>query len=143
MKKLLVLCLLGAGLALSAYGQTKKQDIIRLLEISDTKSQASQMFDLMLPSLKDLAPQAPDAFWTVFKSKMNIDSFVELFVPIYDKYFSHDDIKGLIQFYESPLGKKMLETTPLLTQESYGIGQEWGQKIGQDVVNELVKAGYF
>jgi hypothetical protein len=143
MKKLCILCLLGAGLICSVYGQTKKQDIVKLLDITNTKSQASQMFDLMLPELRQLAPQAPDAFWTLFRSKMNIDSFVDLFIPLYDRYFSHDDIKELIRFYESPVGKKMLEVTPIITQESFGIGQEWGQRIGQEVLNELIKGGYY
>jgi hypothetical protein len=143
MRKLLVMCLLGAGLVCSAYGQTKKQDIVRLLDITNTKSQANQMFDLMLPEMKQLAPQAPETFWTLFRSRMNVNTFVDLFVPIYDRYFSHEDIKELIRFYETPIGKKMLDVTPLITKESFAIGQEWGQRIGQEVVNELVKQGYY
>jgi hypothetical protein len=143
MKKLFALCLLAAAFAFSAYGQTKNQDIARLLKITNTESQASQMFDLMLPSLELMAPQVPDEFWAQFKSKLDLNSFSELLVPIYDRHFSQDDIRGLIQFYESPIGKRMLEVTPLITQESFAAGQEWGQKIGQEVVNELVKQGYF
>ncbi|MDR0668747.1 MAG: DUF2059 domain-containing protein [Treponema sp.] len=143
MKKLCILCLLGAALACSAYGQTKRQDILKLLEMTNAQSQAVQMFDLMLPDLSQLAPQAPAEFWTMLKEKINVDSFVELLIPLYDRHFSHNDIKELIRFYESPIGRKMLEVTPALTQESYGAGQEWGLKMGQEVLNELVKQGYY
>jgi hypothetical protein len=141
MKKLLVLCLLGS--ALTVYGQTKRQDIATLLDLMNTKSQAAQMFDLMLPSLEALAPQAPAAFWTLFRSKLDMDSFSNMIIPIYDRHFSQDDIKGLIRFYESPLGRKMLAVTPQLTQESFVVGQEWGQRLAQDIIDELVKQGYY
>ena len=65
-----------------------------------------------------------------------------MLIPIYDKHFSHNDIKELIQFYESPIGKKYLEATPSITQESYRAGEEWGNKIGLDIINELIRQGY-
>jgi hypothetical protein len=142
MKKSLFIFLFMAGTLIAGYGQTKRADIIRLLDVSNTKTQAAQLFDLMLPSLKMMAPDAPATFWTLFQSKLDMDGFVDLFIPVYDKYFTHDEIKGLIQFYESPVGKKLLAVTPAITQDSYGIGQVWGEKLAQDIINELVKLGY-
>jgi hypothetical protein len=142
MKKALFVFLFAAGTVIAGYGQSKRADIVKLLDVSNTKMQAEQLFDLMLPSLKTLAPDAPAAFWTVFQSKLNMNSFVDLFVPVYDKYFTHDEIKGLIQFYESPVGRKLLEVTPAITQDSYGIGQAWGEKLAQDIVGELIRQGY-
>jgi hypothetical protein len=143
MKKIFVICIIIVGISSSVFGQSKRQDIIKLLEVSNTRLQAAQMFDLMLPNLKSMVPDAPLTFWTMFKSKLDIDSFVELFIPVYDKHFSHDDIKNLIQFYESPIGKKLLDITPLITQESYHIGEEWGQKLALDILNELRGQGYY
>jgi hypothetical protein len=143
MKKLLLIGLIAAGLSASVYGQTKKQDIIKLLDITNTRSLAEQMFDLMLPNIEQMAPDAPSTFWAAFKSKLDIDGFVNLFIPIYDRHFSHDDIKKLIQFYESPIGKKLLNVTPLITEESYRIGEEWGQNLGLEVLNELQRQGYY
>jgi hypothetical protein len=143
MKKIFLLCIIIIGISSSVSGQSKRQDIIKLLEVSNTRLQAAQMFDLMLPNLKLMAPDAPLALWSMFKSKLDIDGFVNLFIPVYDKHFSHDDIKKLIQFYESPIGKKSLDVMPLITQESYHIGEEWGQKLALDVLNELMKQGYY
>ncbi|MDR0732081.1 MAG: DUF2059 domain-containing protein [Treponema sp.] len=89
-----------------------------------------------------MAPGVPAAFWTVFQSKLDMDGFVDLFIPVYDKYFTHDEIKGLLQFYESPVGRKLLAVTPLITQDSYGIGQTWGEKLAQDIIEELIRQGY-
>jgi hypothetical protein len=143
MKKLVVLWLIGAGLVFSVHGQTKRDDIVRLLTLTETKSQAAQMFDLMLPSFEALAPQAPAAFWTMFREKLDMESFVEMFIAVYDKCLTHDEIKGLIQFYESPVGRRLVEITPQISQESFRIGQEWGQSLGQSVAEELIKQGYY
>jgi hypothetical protein len=142
MKKIFLVCAITAVVALSVYGQTKQQDIIRLLDITNAKMQAAQMFDLMLPNLKATAPDAPLTFWTMFRSKLDVNSLVDSLVPIYDRHFLHDDIKELIRFYESSVGKKLLDVTPRITQESYHIGEEFGEKLASDVLNELKMQGY-
>jgi hypothetical protein len=38
-------------------------------------------------------------------------------IPLYDKHFTHEEVKDLITFFESSTGKKMLEKTPELTAE--------------------------
>jgi hypothetical protein len=143
MKKILLLGLLSVSITLSIHGQTKRQDIIKLLDITDTKLEAAQMFDLMLPNLKAAMPDVPLTFWVMFKLKLDIDSFVDAFIPLYDKYFSHDDIKQLIKFYESPIGKKLLAVTPLITKESYSLGEEWGEQLALDILEELFSKGYY
>ena len=142
MKKI-ILSLIIIGIANFSYGQTKEQDIIRLLNITNTKDQAAQMFDLMLPNLMTMAPQVPNAFWTTFRLRLDLDGFVRLMIPIYDKHFTHNDIIELIRFYESPIGRKFLEVTPAFTRDSYLVGEQWGQQMAIDIVEELTKQGYF
>lgn len=142
MKKPLFIIMLSAALALSGYGQTKTEDISRLLEVTNVKAQAAQMFDLMMPALQAMAPDVPEAFWTMFREKLDMESYVALFIPVYDRHFSHDEIKALLRFYETPAGKKFVEATPMIAQESFAIGEAWGQKIGTDVFDELVRQGY-
>jgi hypothetical protein len=38
--------------------------------------------------------------------------------PIYDKYFSSDDLKELVAFYKSPIGEKFVKLMPQIYQES-------------------------
>jgi len=143
MKKIIFVFILVIGTSfLNVYGQTKNDDIIKLLKISGSDKLADQMMIAMIPQFKKIVPSIPDIFWEKFKEKLNMDDFLYLCVPIYSKYYTHDDIKQLIKFYESPLGKKMVEVTPLLSQETMVIGQKWGEKLGQDIVNELINEGY-
>ena len=143
MKKLIfVLAIIIGTSAFGIYGQTKNDDILKLLRVSGANKLADQMMTAIIPQFKQLVPGIPDAFWVKFRQKLNMDELLFACVPAYSKFYSHDEIKQLIRFYESPIGKRMVEVTPLLTQETMAIGQKWGEKLGQDIVNELIKDGY-
>jgi hypothetical protein len=43
-------------------------------------------------------------------------------VPIYASAFSTEDIQGLIQFYESPLGQRVVKNLPAVDQQSQAAG---------------------
>ena len=59
-----------------------------------------------------------------------------LTIPIYQKHLTQEDIAALNKFYDSPAGKKMIKVQPLIMQESMAVGQAWGQKIAQEVINK-------
>ena len=50
-------------------------------------------------------------------------------IPIYSRHFSHEDIKGLLKFYQTELGQKMIKTYPLIFQESMTLLQDWSKSI--------------
>jgi len=44
-----------------------------------------------------------DLFSERFQSKLHVEQFVNLTIPIYDKYFTQDEIEGtLLNFYQNP-----------------------------------------
>ena len=60
-----------------------------------------------------------------------------MIVPIYDKYYTIDDLRAVNAFYSSPAGRKILSTLPQVMHESISAGQEWGRKIAQSASEEL------
>ena len=63
---------------------------------------------------------------------------LSLIVPVYSNNFTHDEIKGLIEFYQTDLGKKTIEVMPVVLQQSMAAGQMWGRLMGGKV-DEKVK----
>ena len=65
---------------------------------------------------------------------------------LYAKYFTADEIRQIETFYNQPVGRKMLQLTPQITQESMKIGAAWGTKIEQEIrgrmIDELRKRGH-
>ncbi|MCC6461938.1 MAG: DUF2059 domain-containing protein [Saprospiraceae bacterium] len=143
MKKLLLataLCLM----AVAAFSQTttKTAQIRKLLELSGSGKMGVMMMDNLLPALKNLAPDAPADFWEEVQKEVHPEDIVELVVPIYDKYYTEEDIRQLIVFYESPVGQKMVAQMPAVMQESMAVGQEWGREIAEKVISRLEEKGY-
>lgn len=58
-----------------------------------------------------------NAFATSYQKKFDADQVTEQLVGIYDKHFTDDEIKGLLQFYGSPLGQKVAAEMPKINRE--------------------------
>lgn len=54
------------------------------------------------------------------------DNLVKVYVPIYQKHLTLDDLKKIVAFYESPVGKKLGAVTPAITMEGMTAGQQLG-----------------
>jgi hypothetical protein len=103
---------------------------------------ALQAVDLMLPSLKQAMPQVPEKVWAECRTEVRDDDMVELTYAIWDKHFTHQEIRELIRFYQSPIGQKIIQETPAIQQESLAAGQKWGAAMLQRILNRLKEKGY-
>ena len=114
----------------SKIDPAKEADIRRLLEVSGAKKLVTQTMASMTTSVRPvLSNSLPpgeyrekliDLFFAKFQSKADSAQLLDLAVPLYDKYFSQDEIKGLIRFYETPLGQKSLSVLPQLMDDVRG-----------------------
>jgi hypothetical protein len=128
--------------------QSKQADIRRLLEITGAGSLATQSMDQMEKTIRPMVTDAlppgdyreklVDLFFEKFRAKRHPDELANLVIPIYDKYYSDEDIRGLIQLYQTPLGKKMLSTLPQVMAESQAAGTKWGEQIGRESMMEVL-----
>ena len=66
-------------------------------------------------------------------------------VEVWASNFTVDDLKGLIDFYSTPLGKRLIATLPAITQQGMQAGQNWGRQIYQASIQkhkeELIARG--
>ncbi|MBB6001395.1 DUF2059 domain-containing protein [Arcicella rosea] len=58
---------------------------------------------------------------------------------MYTKYFTHSEIKELIAYHESPIGKKVIEKQPLILADSMQMGKEFGEKLGKKVYQQMLE----
>jgi hypothetical protein len=58
-------------------------------------------------------------------------------VPIYQKHFTHNDIKAFIAFYESEAGRKLAQKTPVITEEAMQVGQQWGAEMATKIIKKI------
>lgn len=141
----LVLALAVAGSSLAAepakVDPHKAQSIHTLLELTGVVKVAQQMIGQIFDQFAKDAPSVPAEAWQKLRKKMNGDEMVELMIPIYDKYYTQEEVDGMIAFYRTPLGQKVISTMPAISQEGFQVGQEWGRRKAAEVVKELRAEG--
>jgi hypothetical protein len=138
-----------ASKAQAATAADKQADIRHLLAVTGAASVATQTMDemeknirpLMTSSLPpgDYRDKLVELFFQKFHEKSDPDKLVDLMVPIYDKYYTADEIKGLIDFYQTPLGKKTITALPKIVAESQAAGGQWGEELGRECMIEVLK----
>ncbi len=103
------------------------------------------MYDQLTPQLKMMKPGVPDSLWVNLKNEVFDKEVLELtkqLVSLYKKHFTHQDVKELISFYESPTDKKLATKTPILTREAMKMGQIWGMSLMTKLNSWLTGKGY-
>jgi hypothetical protein len=96
----------------------------------------------MLEPMKQALPQVPAEWWQRFAEKVDPGDLNKLVVPIYERYFSDEEIGAMLDFYRTPEGQSILSKLPVVMQESMAAGQAWGQELAEDVLRELEEDGY-
>jgi hypothetical protein len=131
-----------AASAQTSEAQAKRADIVHLLRMTGAAKGAAQVLDLMLPTLKQSMPQVPETLWQEFRSEVREDQMIELTYEIWDKHFTHQEVRDLIRFYESPTGQKIIRETPAIQRESVVAGQKWCTQIVDRIAARLREKGY-
>ena len=137
-----------APIAQAKVDPAKEADIRHLLDVAGTSAVVQQVMDTTEKSLRPLLANALppgeyrsqliDLFFEKFHSKLDTKRLLDLAVVRYDEQFSDEDIKGLIKFYETPLGQRYISALPKLTAELQQDGQALGQQIGRDSMIQVL-----
>ena len=116
----------------------KRAAIDEMLRLTGMEGLMAQMKDQMVAAMKPQMQNVPAVFWDKFRAKLNVGEVLERIIPLYDKYYTLEDIRAVNAFYSSPAGQKVLSTLPQIMQESMQIGQEWGARSGRIAAEEAM-----
>jgi len=136
-----------------AEDRTKDNAIRELLNLTGTDALVDQqiqtvsklLWKQMTQLIKKAHPTAPDELFVLVENEL-IDAFMDTkpqffagAVKIYSRHYSLEEIEGLITFYRTPLGDKLIRTLPVMMGEMTALGVLWGQKVAAPVAIERVK----
>jgi hypothetical protein len=132
-----ILCLSFActGLAqdTGANAPASKEDVERYLQAVHSQEMMRKMMDAMVKSMqqmthdrylkdKDKLPADFEArtnkMMDAMMKDMPFDEMMQAMVPTYQKHFTKGDMDGLLSFYASPTGQKLLREMPAITAEA-------------------------
>jgi hypothetical protein len=134
--------LLATGTALAATPKPPSQAQVRqLMDVFGVDRMLGQMNSQMAAMMQEQLPCVPASYWQGFIDAKGVQELTSRMVPIYQRHFTAADIDGLLKFYRSPLGRKVITEMPATMAEGMKLGQEWGRERAQAMLAELQKGG--
>jgi len=118
-----------------------RADIESLLQATGAGAVGAQMAALVssqvVDSMKRTQPGMPERVATVVKETLTAE-FTKAFEPkgdlmarmadIYASHFTPQEVKVLLAFYGTDVGRKAVSVLPMLAQEGAALGQQWAQQ---------------
>jgi len=105
----------------------KDADIRALLELIGSRDRFQESVNLIADQYREklLASVPNNAKGQAFinnviagyEKNFDVDQVIEQMVTAYDKHYTDEEIKGLLQFYGSPLGQKVATEGPKISRE--------------------------
>jgi hypothetical protein len=124
----------------------KDAAIRHLMDITEVSNMGQNIQSYITQQVQEVAGRAVgagkvqkfmDTFSTQFNASASPNAVTDAMVTIYAKNFSMEDIQGLIQFYETPLGKRVVKTLPEVSQQSQRMGVEMEQNAALTVLRVM------
>jgi hypothetical protein len=157
----LLACLLFASFSFAqqtdANAPASKADVERYLDAVHSRQMMKDMMEVMTvqvhkmiheqmlkqPNLPPDAEERLDKLVGNVYKDMPIDELIDVMIPVYQKHLTKGDVDGLVAFYSSPTGEKMLKEMPAIMTESLqaatGILQEMQAKMMQRINDEIAQ----
>lgn len=89
--------------------------------------------------LEKYIPEATVAIGQVMTDAAVITEMRMEMAPLYARYYTLDEVRGLTAFYASPLGRKMISITPQLSADSMAISQRVMMPRANAVIQRIMK----
>lgn len=146
MKKIISTLALILIVCSTAFCQTDKEystTLKKFFEISGNSAASTVAIDQMIEIFKSQYPNIDTKEWEKIGKdfmKKSMDQFIEMSIPIYQKYLSKSDLEEMIKFYQSPIGQKFAKSNISIAKESMSIAQKWGMELSKELIEEIEKA---
>jgi len=137
MKRLFLAMVLLCGSSLAAQtspNPEKIADIRKLISLTGGIKMVDEMFNAMAANFTE--PKQQQIF-AEFRKEFDPSQILDILAPVYDKYLSAGDVKQVIAFYESPVGRKLLESQPKIIAETMPRILQWSKEVSARLAQKL------
>ena len=128
MKSLLMLCLFAASYVVQVQAQENnsefKKETVEFLKITG----AGAAFEAAIAQIGTMVSEENKAAYTN-EAHGTLVGLYDKMAALYMTEFNQDEIKQLVAFYHTDLGKKLANKQLELTQKAMTFGQSWGMEV--------------
>ncbi|KIX13446.1 DUF2059 domain-containing protein [Dethiosulfatarculus sandiegensis] len=162
-KKIVVLCLsllfLASAPVAADDNKPSKADLIEMFKLSNFDQTLQQMTTITVKSIIQLLKNndkrhdqvLPERNYQVLekgvydfilKKTYVSGGLIDQIIPIYQKYWTKEDVQLQIKYLKTPSAQRIMRTTPMIMQESFLKGQMYFKSLVpeiQELAKEIVK----
>ena len=109
----------------------------RLLNNLQALEMSSLAIDQMFNQYREMLPDVSHKVWNDLRTEFDTSELAPVMEEIYMRYFTADELNGLSEFFESPLGRLYIENQPSMLQESMVAGKLWAEGINKRLLAKL------
>ena len=121
-----------------------EQTVKRMLQATGAEENFKVTITEMMKIYKETDDRLSPSDWDLLEKELlttSLDDLVGMLAPIYAKHFTLSELNQIIEFWNSPIGKKFAARTPEISREAMAVGQEWGEQLGQKVADKILQYG--
>ncbi len=126
----------------SPIPKEKREVILKLMRLTHSTRLADEIKARVIGALKQSFPDVPASYWKSLDKRIDVRELLNSFIPIYAKNLSLEDLKQIVQFYESPAGQHYLAARKKMVAASMETGKKWAMGWIVQVFKELKAKGY-
>lgn len=148
MRRIFICLVLFLAVSIVSQAQENKEyeaAMVKMLEVSKTMDAMKQLAPQITAMMKQQATaEVPADFWNLIEKQMvsMYEQIIKAMLPIYQKYLTLGDIKEIIRFYESPVGKKLADSNTKIAMEAMPVAQQIAMENMQKIQAEMKEKGY-
>jgi uncharacterized protein len=131
----------------AAVDPTKAAAIRHLMEVTGSAKLGDQVSNFIIQQVRqgvapgiqpaDRLQKLMDDFNKSFSTRFKPSQVDDAAVSIYAANLSLEDIQGITQFYESPLGQRMIKALPTIIQQSQNAGMQSAQQAAMETLRSM------
>jgi hypothetical protein len=122
------------------------EDAKRLVEATGVVDRELRQMEPLLARMRQQMPNVPEKVWkeveTEFRRLFTRETIIDMYAPVYSRHFGPDEVRRLLVFYNSPVGKKLVSETPMIEIEVFLDGVRRGTNLGEKIREMLKAKGY-
>jgi hypothetical protein len=124
-----------------AATQPSEEQVRQLMDVVGVGKMLSQMNTQAVSVMQQSLPCIPASYWQGYMDANGTQQFIGRLVPIYQRHFTADEIEGMLKFYRSPLGQKVITEMPTTMGEANQAGLQWSKERSDQMIAELKQKG--
>ncbi len=127
-------------------GDQKRDMIVKFMQMAQVYERVERSVAAYKDEYQKRVPSLTDEYWKSEIDPILVDyknEVIDSWVQIYDKYLSKEEIIQIVTFYESQLGKKLLEMNKVLAPKFDKSWIDLASKLNDKLISKLQKDGFY